>query len=144
MPNHITNSITLSGNKEKIAEMMENIKNDEVGVGSIDFNKIIPMPENLNIESGSATERGYKAYKDFMEVYTLFGTTNMDNILHVPLSSEEVFLRHRSDIDRAEFELGKTAFQNMVKYGATAWYDCYVKLCITLIMISFSKCTVHI
>lgn len=65
MPNHITNSITLSGNKEKIAEMMENIKNDEVGVGSIDFNKIIPMPESLNIESGSATERGYKAYKDF-------------------------------------------------------------------------------
>lgn len=81
MPNHITNSITLSGNKEKIAEMMENIKNDEVGVGSIDFNKIIPMPESLNIESGSATERGYKAYKDFMEVYTLFGTTNMDNML---------------------------------------------------------------
>ena len=123
MPNHITNSITLSGNKEKIAEMMENIKNDEVGVGSIDFNKIIPMPESLNIQSGSATERGYKAYKDFMEVYTLFGTTNMDNILHVPLSSEEVFLRQRSDIERAEFELGKTAFQNMVKYGATTWYD---------------------
>lgn len=78
MPNHITNSITLSGDKEKIAEMMENIKNDEVGIGSIDFNKIIPMPESLKIESGSATERGYKAYKNFMEVYTLFGTTNMD------------------------------------------------------------------
>ena len=70
MQNHITNSITLSGNKEKIAEMMENIKNDEVGVGSIDFNKIIPMPESLNIEAGSRTDRGLKAYRDFIEAYT--------------------------------------------------------------------------
>lgn len=31
MPNHITNSITLSGNKEKIAEMMENIKMMKLG-----------------------------------------------------------------------------------------------------------------
>lgn len=123
MPNHITNIIKLSGNRKKIDEMMETIKSDEIGIGSVDFNKVIPMPESLNIESGSATERGYEAYKGFMEVYTLCGTQNMDNILHVPPSSEEIFLKLRPDIDRSEFELGKAAFQNEVRYGATTWYE---------------------
>ena len=81
------------------------------------------MPESLNITAGSTTTRGYQAYKDFIDVYTLFGTQNMENILHVPPSSEEIFLQHRPDIDRSEFELGKAAFQNEVRYGAQTWYD---------------------
>lgn len=123
MPNHVTSIIKLTGDRKKIEEMLEAVKTDEIGIGSLDFNKVIPMPESLNITSGTATERGYEAYKGFMEVYTLFGTTNMDSILHVPPSSEDAFLRQRPDIDRSEFELGKQAFQNEMRYGATTWYD---------------------
>ena len=32
------------------------------GIGTIDFNKITPMPENLNIECGSNTDDGINLY----------------------------------------------------------------------------------
>lgn len=47
MPNHITNILTAYGDKEKVRAMFEAIKNDEIGAGSIDFNKIVPMPEHI-------------------------------------------------------------------------------------------------
>ena len=93
MPNHVTNIIRLSGDSEKIAQMLEEIKYDDVGLGSIDFNKIIPMPEDLNIEESSVMIRGYDQYKQFIDVYTLFGTQNTDNLLNIPIENEDIFLR---------------------------------------------------
>ena len=74
MPNHVVNHISLRGDPAQIREMLEAIKSDELGIGSVDFNKIISMPESLNIEAGSRTDRGLKAYRDFIDVYTLVGT----------------------------------------------------------------------
>lgn len=70
MPNHVENHIEFSGDARQIKAMLEIIKNDEYGIVTIDFNKIIPMPKSLNIEAGSRTDRGLKAYRDFIEVYT--------------------------------------------------------------------------
>ena len=47
MPNHVKNTLSFSGDPKKISEMKEKIKNDEYGLGTIDFEKIIPMPENI-------------------------------------------------------------------------------------------------
>lgn len=47
MPNHVTNILSVSGDREKVREMFEAIKSDEIGLGSIDFNKVIPMPEHI-------------------------------------------------------------------------------------------------
>ncbi len=48
MPNHVTNILSFEDIPyEQIKEILEAIKNDEYGIGSIDFNKIIPMPENI-------------------------------------------------------------------------------------------------
>lgn len=97
MPNHVINHISLQGDPEKIRLMLEAIKSDELGVGSVDFNKIIPMPKRLDIESGSRTTRGLEFYKGFIEVYTLCGTTNMEKLHNIPEESEEIFLRQRKD-----------------------------------------------
>ena len=56
MPNHITNILKFEGDSEQVHAMLDKIKSDELGLGSIDFNKIIPMPESLNIEAGSRTD----------------------------------------------------------------------------------------
>lgn len=56
MPNHITNILKFEGDSEQVHAMLDKIKSDELGFGSIDFNKIIPMPESLNIEAGSRTD----------------------------------------------------------------------------------------
>ena len=52
MPNHVTSVITLSGDENRIKTMLEQIKKDEVGVGKVDFNKILTMQESLNMKNG--------------------------------------------------------------------------------------------
>lgn len=47
MPNHITNRIKITGDSDAAKRVLDKIKNDEFGVGTIDFEKIIPMPKNI-------------------------------------------------------------------------------------------------
>lgn len=123
MPNHITNIVKYEGDADRIKEMLEQIKVDEFGIGTIDFNKLIPMPESLNIESGSRTDRGLKAYKEFLEIYT-FGRKVEDlDLLNIPAESEEKFLEIRKDVEQGDWELGKKAFQNAYQYGYSTWYE---------------------
>lgn len=120
MPNHVENIITLKGDEKKIREMLEAIKSDDYGLGTVDFNKIIPMPESLNIEAGSKTDRGLKLYKEFIGE-CLFDRKETD-VLKIPaetlVESEKVYLCKRKDIDSAEWELGKIAWNNIQNYGA--------------------------
>lgn len=125
MSNHVENIITLQGDKQKIREMLEVIKNDDFGLGTIDFNKIIPMPESLNIETGKRTDRGLKQYKEFVSGY-LFnkGITYIGDIPDKKLTEfEKQYLKKNTDICSEEWELGKTAWNNIQKYGAPTWYD---------------------
>ena len=122
MPNHVTNIIEIKGDPARIKSLFEAVKNDEYGLGSIDFNKLTPMPLELDIEEGSRTTRGLKAYKDFIEVYTFNGKKEDFDLLNIPEKSEQAFLRVRPDIDRATWDLGKQAFQNEQKHGAATWY----------------------
>lgn len=65
MIGHITNILKVSGDTNKVKDMFEEIKIDEIGYGSIDFVKIIPMPFSLEIESESRINRAMKLYLDF-------------------------------------------------------------------------------
>ncbi len=122
MPNHVTNIIEIKGDPARIKSLFEAIKHDEYGLGSIDFNKLIPMPPELDIEEGSQTKRGLKAYQDFIEVYTFNGKKEDFDLLNIPEKSEQAFLRVHPDIDQTEWKLGKQAFQNQQKYGIPTWY----------------------
>lgn len=122
MPNHVTNIIKIEGNPARINTLFAAIKNDEYGLGSIDFNKLTPMPAELDIEEGPRTTRGLKAYQDFIEVYTFNGKKEDFDLLNIPEKSEQAFLRVHPDIDQTEWKLGKQAFQNEQKYGAASWY----------------------
>lgn len=125
MPNHVENIITLKGDEKRIREMLEAIKNDDFGLGTLDFNKIIPMPNSLNIEAGSRTDKGLKAYRDFIDVY-VFGRNAEDAlnaIQNIPKEIEDAFLKQRTDVKIDEWELGKTAWNNIQNYGAPTWYE---------------------
>ena len=97
MPNHIINTIRLTGDREKISELLESVKDNRFGIGSLDFNKVIPMPESLQIETSSSMERGLKAYKEFVDICTFDGANkDIDNgviaKLHTnkPLTSDDI------------------------------------------------------
>ena len=59
MPNWTYNEIRIKGDKNTIASIKEFVKSEE---SEFDFNKIIPMPDSLNIESGSRTDRAILVY----------------------------------------------------------------------------------
>lgn len=59
MPNHVTNNVLIQGNETRIRKLLAAIQNDEVGVGSISFEKIIPMPDHIH--------RGDLRVEDFLE-----------------------------------------------------------------------------
>ena len=61
------NRLRLEGDQNRIDELLKSVKGKD---SVLDFNRIIPMPESLNIEAGSRTDNGLKAYKDFVYVYT--------------------------------------------------------------------------
>ena len=123
MPNHVTNRIKFSGEPERIRAIMEEIKNDEIGLGSVDFNKIISMPESLDITAGSVTDKGLKAYKDFVAVLLFDGANKDIDLLNIPEEKEAFFLKQRADIKEDEWSAGRQAFRNIQQYGFPTWYE---------------------
>ncbi len=129
MSSYVENIVALIGDEQEIRKMLETIKSDEYGLGTIDFNKIIPMPENLNIEAGSRTGRGLKIYQDFIDIYK-FGKKAKEAkqmLENISAESEAAFLKARSDchndVDPKDWELGKAAWHNLRQYGVSTWYD---------------------
>ena len=123
MPNHLMSKIHFSGEQSKIDELLKFIKGEET---LFDFNRVIPMPESLNIEAGTHTENGLKAYRDFITAYTMDDSLEKD-LLNIPKEKEEIFLKARSDIDLDEWNLGRTAFQNEQKYSSKTWYEFHIQ-----------------
>ena len=97
MPNHVRNIIVIEADKAKIAEILNAIKDDEEGVGSIDFNKLIPMPESLNIECGSDTQKGYEMFSNMREKYA-----KLMNILKTAPDSENFMfaVKAKKDLEK--------------------------------------------
>lgn len=63
MPNNVTNVVIFHGDEQRIREILEAIQMEDIGPGSIDFDKVILMPPSLNIECGSRTEQASSLYK---------------------------------------------------------------------------------
>ena len=123
MPNHVMNIVRFSGDADAIRQMREAIQNPEYGIGSIDFNCIIPMPPSLDLEESSRMHAGLRAYQDFIKVYTRGRTVNRNRLSDIPAAKEEAFLKARKDVDREVFALGKQAWNNLRQYGKATWYD---------------------
>ena len=143
MPNHVTSVITLSGDESRIKAMLEQIKNDEVGVGSVDFNKILPMPESLHMTSGSIEDSAISvcisAINPINEEYE--GIQKMDvaefreMLKKLPVLSQkiDILMPENEAINLAEnkyresvrylVDEGAKYISNLVKYGASTWYD---------------------
>lgn len=68
MPNHITNRIKLIGEPQEVSRVLEAVKNDKYGLGTIDFEKIIPMPEDIyrgNVGAAEMKKYGGKTWADW-------------------------------------------------------------------------------
>lgn len=59
MPNWTTNTIIIKGKPKTIKKIKEEVKSEKY---VFDFEKILPIPETLNIESGSKTDESILIY----------------------------------------------------------------------------------
>ena len=152
MPNHVMNRITLDCSEERAKEIMEAVQydpdhsNEEVtGFGTLDFNKLIPMPPALMIEAGSSTEEGIEIYLTAVNPNTPdYGFPKMPEDkfkkLVSDLNAERRFTMYKPSLSDEEIkkytayssfgklaDTGKQAISNLLQYGATTWYDWCIK-----------------
>jgi hypothetical protein len=81
------------------------------------------MPQELDIQSGSETARGLKAYRDFVDVLTFDGANKDIDLLNIPEEKENIFLKQRTDISEEVWKLGRQAYRNILQYGHPTWYE---------------------
>lgn len=65
MPNYVKNILSFDGDPAQVDRLFSAIQGEN---GLMDFNKLIPMPSELEIESGSRTAAGFKKYMAFLAV----------------------------------------------------------------------------
>jgi hypothetical protein len=117
MPNYVQNQITSTS--PHIEQLWEAIKGKDC---LLDFNRIIPMPPSLQIESSSMMELSFAA-----EVY------RRDGIIFSALQTDykkgrqdhesmKAYLHRLEQQKRIDKKLGETAYQNQRQYGYTDWY----------------------
>lgn len=132
MPNYVRNIVQMKG----IA--YEPLYVDDNGCKRFDFNKLIPMPESLNIESGSMTDEGIVYFLTERCSIPLQGLTPekkllVNTLVHNMFAGsnwpEEIFRRvmARANDETEEerqrlYDAGKIYVSNYELYGATTWY----------------------
>lgn len=116
MPNHVTNVIEFNCSEEEFRRIAEFLRCEGEQLGSVDFNKLIPMPEELAVESGSRGEHGLRMYEKYLSETALITDESEKESLR------KKYIEKCWD-DPEIFQLGKAYFDNLLKYGATTWYD---------------------
>lgn len=117
MPNHIVNQLVIIAKKKRVQEVLLFIKGetDEDGtVRYVDFNKIVPMPQDLFIDSSSEGDRGMKYLLAKQKRYFL-----------TPEERKTITDFEESDAERQEkaIKLGRQYLRNIANYGHKDWYD---------------------
>jgi hypothetical protein len=107
VPNYIKNRLTVKDNASEVFAFLKSNKS------IIDFDKIIPMPECLNINETSLGDEGMK----FLYLSATEGLFRGKEI-------EEIKSRliQRNQFDEA-IELGKKYLLNIANTGSKTWYD---------------------
>ena len=151
MPNWVKAKLTIEGKDASKAMKSLLVKNGEDGY-RFDFNKILPMPEELNIVSGSTTDKCVEIYLASLNPKVKdFGAENKDEKLFYQLRDsankgkafgrydgelskqeiDEFVEKHKGDEKLNTFEdfinYGKKAIDNTLKFGSMDWYDWCVK-----------------
>ena len=147
MPNYVINEIELYGNKNEIKRLLDFVKSKD---NDFDFDKIIPMPKDLDIVSG-----GYECYFIMCYIASL-SNDDADKVkeklkatkckyygdYYTKVYSSEEKLEHMENsivksypngfaecdgfssvADKTIIGIGKKYVDNILTYGTDTWYD---------------------
>jgi len=146
MPNHIQNRLTVTGNKDEVTKLFASISSeDKEGVKEqIDFNKIVPMPEGMDVSVHSGVETWVEICTGQVDFNLLF-TSLPDSISNLmqqqqygTLSSRlsantamETLMGKRKgnvkDFTDEEFDGFVQCLKNFRSTGFHSWYNWAIK-----------------
>lgn len=124
MPNWVRTRLTFNGKQNRVAEIKELVKTtgkDDEGkdyTNEFDFNKVIPMPKELDIPSSSSGEYGMR-YLLLNAKHPISWTVDDRSFME----SMEKKKEENPDRFNEDIELGKKYLSNIAKYGHTTWYN---------------------
>jgi hypothetical protein len=129
MPNNITNQITFGADSAAQAafqRMLHEVRMKGQPLGSFDFNKLLPMPKELDIEAGSRTERGLKLVREYQQ--SLADLEQRRPVLPpeeyaAELRQWEKDYWEKQLADPETWVLGKKAYNNIRRFGCPTWYE---------------------
>ena len=112
MPNNVKNILTFEGSQLAIDELFKAIEGINVGRHmDIDFNKIIPMPEDLNVKDCCMYDLAIQLFcADDDERQSIQKSKGMSD------KCMEDYIK-----------LGRVYAKNKLRYGSCTWYDWCVK-----------------
>lgn len=137
MPNHITNRLVLDGDEEEIRRLLDTVTTkDEEGNTLLIFDKIIPMPKELEISCDSEIN------KDLSNYLSAVNPVNAAEVKGIEKLSVEEYIKTISALksfypdfsqtgisgesyvmDKASAEKGQKLVQNILNFGAPTWYE---------------------
>ena len=59
MPNYVQNILNIEGDKKEVDKVLKAVSN---AYRTFDFERLIPMPRELEIEAGTRTQRGFQHF----------------------------------------------------------------------------------
>ena len=127
MPNHVTNILSFSGDEKEIDKLRNAIKGkfDDGSEMQIDFNKIIPRPESLNITAGSSTDYGIAVvlFREENNPQLLLPILEYPWVKAEGITTPEALAHYLVEEGSADLKEGKLALENKKKYGHKDWYS---------------------
>ena len=130
MPNWVKNKVIL-GSRTKVERIITKYSAEEDGERYLDFNKILPMPEDLRIEYSSKSNDGLYIFyinqedsvKEFLNG-TLFinDAWKQENMEEVAAHMQEILNHYSNETNESLYRLGEKQYNNIKKYGHINWY----------------------
>lgn len=147
MADHVINILRMEGDSQMIRKLKEQVKQERYGTGSLDFQKIVPMPDDLMITHGSITKQCMNLFLTAVNpdsdcsICEKMETAKFQSILeklrgkselgaHDPLLSKEELLdlyTLNMGVDglyslQDMLKRGEQAVKNVLDYGHITWY----------------------
>lgn len=123
MPNHITSRLKITGEATKVAEVFNFIKADDPYKDGeyclFDLNKLIPMPDDLDVVSSSTAEDGMKYILamagNIVERETYKRSEHYARMVRMEKEQPQLFANAVAE--------GKKRLHNIAEYGVPDWYS---------------------
>ena len=107
MPNYVQNILNIEGDKKEVDRVLKAVSN---AYRTFDFERLIPMLCELEIEAGTRTQRGFLHYQKFVGEYFL-KIRDSEKVEDIPKNAEKEYLTSHSEVDSQMINLsflGKT------------------------------------